>query len=234
MVFPEQLKRGIKRACGVPDTDSCLANLKRCGFSPSVAIDVGAYSGEWTRTLVRLFPGTRVLLIEPQEVMRHGLEALCSSHSGLEVSTSLLGPKPADQVGFFECDTASSVLQDANHENPPTKFLPATTLDILTSQTGFSTPELIKLDVQGYEIQVLEGAARTLESAEVVQLEVNLIPIYKGAPLAHEVIRYMADRGFRVYDVGAFFRRPYDNALWQMDVFFVRSSSPLITSTRWS
>lgn len=233
-LLPERFKRRIKLACGVPDTEDCLTHLKRCGFSPSAAIDVGAYSGEWTRTLLRLFPSTRVLMIEPQDVKKAELEMLCSSHSGLALATVLLGPKVAEHVGFYEGDTASSVLQDANHDSPPSRVLPMTTLDIVIEEKKFPAPDFIKLDVQGYEIEVLKGASRALKSAQVVLMEVNLIPINRGAPLVHDAVGYMADRGFRVYDVGTFFRRPYDNSLWQMDVFFARPSSPLNASTRWS
>ncbi len=172
-------------------------------------------------------------MVEPQEVMTRELELLASV-PGLELATVLLGPRVAESVGFYQSDTASSVLQDTNHDHPPSTTFPMTTLDALIRQRNFVAPDFIKLDVQGYEIEILKGAQQTLESAEVVQMEVNLIPIYKDAPLAHDAVRYMADRGFRVYDVGTFFRRPYDKALWQMDVFFVRSSSPLLASTRWS
>lgn len=233
-LLPEGLKRRIKVSCGTPDTDACLGRLKLSGFSPCRTIDIGAYSGEWTSKLLELFPDAQVLMIEPQEIRRRELEALCSSHPRVELANVLLGSKETDSVPFYESDTASSVLQDANHNNQACKMLPMTTLDLLIGKRKFPPPDFIKLDVQGYEIEVLEGAAHALKSAQIVLMEVNLIPIYKDAPLAHEAFRYMADRGFRLHDVGTFFRRPYDDALWQMDVFFVRSSSPLVSSTRWS
>jgi len=233
-LLPDGLKRRIKSASGVPDTEACLAQLKRCGFSPRAAIDVGAYSGEWTRALLQCFPGTRVLMVEPQEAKVRELEILCASYPGLAVANTLLGPEAADGVRFYDGDTASSVLADANHDNPRSRVLPMTTLDLLQKQMAFPAPDFIKLDVQGYELEVLKGAERALASAEAVQMEVNLIPIYEGAPLAHDAVAYMADRGFRVYDIGTFFRRPYDAALWQMDVIFVRATSALVASTRWS
>jgi hypothetical protein len=65
-------------------------------------------------------------------------------------------------------------------------------------------------------------------------MEVNLIGIHEGAPLFHEVVAFMAEQGFRVYDIISFFRRPYDGALWQVDVVFVKSTSSLVASRRWS
>lgn len=233
-LLPESLKRRIKAASGVPGTEACLEQLKRSGFSPEAAIDVGAYSGEWTRALLHAFPGTRVLMVEPQEGKIRELEILRASYPGLKVANTLLGPAVADCVRFYEGDTASSVLPDANHGNSRFRTLPMTTLDELQERTQFPPPDFIKLDVQGYEIEVLKGAERALASAEAVQMEVNLIPIYEGAPLAHDAVAYMANRGFRLYDIGDFYRRPYDKALWQMDMMFVRASSSLVGSTRWS
>ena len=233
-LLPQSFKRRIKVSLGVPDTEACLGRLKRCGFTPHAAIDVGAYSGEWTRTLLRFFPNAQVLMIEPQAKMRTQLEALCSSNSSLQLAPTLLGPEVAERVAFYENDSASSVLRDVNHDDPAHRVVAMTTLDVLVVEKNFPAPDLIKLDVQGYEIQILEGATQTLKSAQVILMEINLIQIYEEAPLAHSAIQYMADRDFRVYDIGTFFHRPYDNALWQLDMLFVRASSPLVASSRWS
>ena len=65
-------------------------------------------------------------------------------------------------------------------------------------------------------------------------MEVNLLGILDGAPLFHEATQFMSERGFQVYDICTFFRRPHDGALWQVDVIFVRSSSLLVASKRWA
>jgi len=73
-----------------------------------------------------------------------------------------------------------------------------------------------------------------LAGAEAVLMEVNLIGIYGDAPLLDETVAFMATRGFRVYDICSFMRRPYDGALWQIDAVFVRRTSPLLASKRWA
>ena len=65
-------------------------------------------------------------------------------------------------------------------------------------------------------------------------MEVNLIAVYEGAPLVDEAVAYMAARGFPRLRRLHFFRRPYDNALWQIDMVFVRATSPLMEYTRWA
>jgi hypothetical protein len=49
-----------------------------------------------------------------------------------------------------------------------------------------------------------------------------------------EVMDFMADRGYRLYDIIPMYWRPRDGALWQCDAFFVRDDSPLVASESWS
>ena len=88
--------------------------------------------------------------------------------------------------------------------------------------------DFIKLDVQGYELEVLKGGQKALQSVECILMEVSLIGVNQGAPLLHEVISYMKNIGFFVYDICSFVRRPIDQALWQIDVIFVKESSRLL------
>jgi FkbM family methyltransferase len=231
---PTPLKQSIKLACGVPDTDASLAAMKRRGFHPRLAIDVGAYSGDWTLSLRHLFPETRVLMVEPQAARKERLQALTYAHNGVEFVPALLGPAAAKGVTFYHAETGSSVLRDSENGGAQSAAMEMTTLDAVIRGTEFEHADFLKLDVQGYELEVLKGAEKSLASVEAVMMEVNLIAVYQGAPLVHDAVAYMAARGFRVYDVCTFFRRPYDNALWQMDMIFVRAASPLMTSTRWA
>jgi hypothetical protein len=62
-----------------------------------------------------------------------------------------------------------------------------------------------------------------------VLLEVSVVPVNQGAPpLIGDVLSFMRDRGFVLYDLCTLFRRPLDAALVQLDVVFVRADSPLV------
>lgn len=233
-LFPEKWKRYIKgELFHLPDVESSLRRMKRLGFNPAVAIDVGAYVGDWTRSFKGIFPNARVLMIEPQASKGSALSRVKSELSGVDLHLVLLGAQPQARVGFCESETGSSVLVEAENRRPPSRYMEMTTLDTLTKGGPFAEPNFIKLDVQGYEIEVLRGGERGLESAEVVLMEVNLLRLYEGAPLFHESAEYMGERGFQVYDLCSLIRRPYDGAVWQADVIFVRRSSMLLSSSRW-
>jgi hypothetical protein len=80
----------------------------------------------------------------------------------------------------------------------------------------------LKIDVQGYELEVLRGATNSLQAFEAVLLEVAIIEINEGAPLLHEVTTFMAARGFIASEICEIHRRPLDKAMSQIDVIFVR------------
>jgi hypothetical protein len=105
--------------------------------------------------------------------------------------------------------------------------LPMTTLDEVSGATTLKGPVLLKLDVQGYELEVLRGGPRTLTLAEVVLLEVSLLEYNQGAPLMPEVVAFMNSAGFVPYDVCGQFRRESDAALCQIDIIFVQRNSAL-------
>jgi hypothetical protein len=91
----------------------------------------------------------------------------------------------------------------------------------------YATIDLLKIDAQGYELAILEGASEILPRIETVLLEVALIEVNEGSPVLHEIISYMQRRNFVALDVLELHRRPTDRALLQMDILFCRDDSRL-------
>ena len=89
----------------------------------------------------------------------------------------------------------------------------------------YNSPVLLKLDVQGFELQVLLGGTSTLNRAEVVIMETSLLPYNENAPLFAEVVAFMADREFVAFDFCGQTRRQTDDTLFQTDVVFKKDSS---------
>src|SRR4029077_16524171 len=89
------------------------------------------------------------------------------------------------------------------------------------------TIDLLKIDAQGYELSILDGADRILPRVQFVLLEIALIEVNEGCPILHEVLSYMQDRGFVAFDILELHRRPLDRALCQVDIFFCRWDAKL-------
>ena len=92
---------------------------------------------------------------------------------------------------------------------------------------------MIKLDTQGYELEVLKGGENTFKNAKAVLMEVSLLDIYKDSPLVSDVVAYMAERNFFLYDICSLMRRPLDGALYQSDFLFIKKDSELRNNKRW-
>ena len=107
----------------VPETENSLRRMKRLGFNPAVAVDVGAYVGDWTRSFRRIFPGSQVLMIEPQASKITMLAKVTAELRNVELRLVLLGARAEANVGFCESETASSVLTESENRTS-TEYLP--------------------------------------------------------------------------------------------------------------
>jgi hypothetical protein len=148
--------------------------------------------------------------------------------NNLQYKIALLNSEHSDAVPFYLSETASSVLKTHHSDDQPT-LLPALTLDEVSEEYGFGERTcLLKLDVQGFELEVLSGGTRSLKNTNMVLMEVSLLDLYIDSPLVRDVINFMYDFDFVLYDIcSGDIRRPLDNALWQSDFLFVKNSSTL-------
>jgi hypothetical protein len=127
---------------------------------------------------------------------------------------------------------ASSLLQ-FGQEQASQREVTVETVDRMLADGRLSPPDLVKLDVQGFELEVLGGGERLMATTEVFIVEVNLFEFMPHCPLVHEVVNHFAARGYRIFDLAGTLRRPYQDDLGQMDIVFVSNRSPLAASSRW-
>jgi hypothetical protein len=100
------------------------------------------------------------------------------------------------------------------------------TLDELASQ--FLPPEgplFLKIDTQGYEMEVLKGSTKLLPRITALQLELSLSPLYDGAPTFTEMVSFVESEGYEMFGIVPGFKDPRIGRLLQLDGFFVRTAS---------
>ena len=216
---------------GFKTMEGRLSNLRNAGFDCTGAVDVGAYHGEWSKGLRSVW-NVPLIMVEPQESCRSILEEYSSNSKTVmtHLEFCALGKTPGT-VEFYLDETNSRMAQSRMNENLPSVQVPIYTLNDLHTRY----PEefnLLKVDVQGFELDVLEGADNILSQFEVIILEVSIIRI-GPVPTFYEVMQYMDSKGYRLYDFLPMYYRPLDNALWQGDAFFVRNDSSLVRSLSW-
>ncbi len=96
------------------------------------------------------------------------------------------------------------------------------TLDDYLRQNSLRQIKLIKLDVQGYELEVLKGAAESLALVEWIYLEAQIQELYVGAPTFTEVASFLKARGFLLTRMCAF-RYDENDELFECDMLFKRN-----------
>jgi FkbM family methyltransferase len=240
-LLPRPLKEAAKREVhlrfGIPSMEWSLGNLRRLGFQPRGVLDIGAYMGEWTTLARRIFPEAAFLMIEAQEFLEEALGRISDANLGaISYRIALLGAECREGVEFHQYDsapTASSVLADQADSPSRLQKRKMETLDGVLRDLAFQQPDLVKLDVQGYELEVLKGGSETLAAARAVVMEVSLIDLYKNSPLIHEVLSFMHERDFLAYDIPTLIRRSSDQALCQIDMIFLKKGSPLTKRKTW-
>ena len=196
--------------------------LRTLEFKAQTVIDVGVASE--TQELCEAFPEVNFLLIEALVEFEPFLKNICQRHKAQYV---LAAAGEASGTTIFnvhtnqlDCSSLLTEAEGASVDGSP-REVPVVTIDQVRSEKGLKGPYLIKIDVQGAELKVLEGATRVLEETEVVILEVTPFGTMIGGPQLADVVAYMNDHGFVVYDAWGFLYRPYDGALLQLDVAFV-------------
>lgn len=228
-LIPFQYKRNIKEQLGVPSLHWSLQNMKRLGFTPSFVVDIGAYEGYWTRDFLEVYPEAKILMLEAQSSKEEKLKMVCRDFSNTDYHIALLSSEDGKEFFFIESETASHITADAAEG---ARKLKGETLDQILERKQLPLPDFLKLDVQGFELEVLKGGSKSLAHAQFCILEVSLLDL-DGTPLMLEVMNYMDSKGFQAYDICQFLRRPLDKALYQIDLLFIKKDSTLIASKRW-
>lgn len=167
-------------------------------------LDVGAYRGVFAEEVRRVLPEAAIHAFEPLPEPRAHLQRLAENDTGLHVWNVAVGA----ECGTFDLhigrkDATSSFFP----EGRMCKYFSAaavissvpvemTTLDHWATRVALQPPVMLKADVQGFEGQVVRGAARVLEQTTVVLLEVSFEELYAGQPLFDDIYTLMRGHGF--------------------------------------
>ncbi len=207
-----------------------LKRLRDSGFAPSVVLDIGASSGVWSGTCSRLFPEADYFLVEPQtypeyaplgDAKHHWIRSAVGAREDI-IELTIPG---SGRQSKFSAHVFPPPQGSTRAHTPAIKIsLPQTTIDRLLELGKIQPPQLVKLDVQGYELEVLRGASRLWDSAKVFFIETSLYRYWEGAPVIADVVSFFREHGFHFFDFAAE-HRVGPAVLSQFDVIFVSGRS---------
>lgn len=201
-----------------------VTHVSRLGFRPKTVIDVGVATG--TYELYKTFPYSKHLLIEPLREFEIDLKNISSKY-GAEYIIAAAGDRSgAMKINIHSDLLGSSVYKEADgsYVDGISRNVQVVAIDTLCRDRRLSGPYLIKVDVQGAERLVLDGARRVLKKTEVVILEVHFFQFYINGPQFFDIISFMKRCGFVAYDIFGGYNRPLDYALASVDMVFVKEN----------
>lgn len=204
--------------------------LRAQGIKPATVIDAGANIGQFARAMAETFPSAEVLSFEPLPTAAERFRANLGDHPRVRLFEMAVGNRDG-QTPFHPqaYDLASSVLPHVPSlkgvSAPKPISVAITRLDAIFEDRDLAGPVMLKLDLQGYELEALRGARDLLQRVRWVLLETGFRQNYVGEPLFEEIFDFLRDHGFR-------FLRPVDtlrgehSEIVQMDALFERDGDP--------
>jgi FkbM family methyltransferase len=172
---------------------------------PASVLDVGANQGQFSGAAAWWFPNSQIVSFEPSPSVFPTLKRNTARHPNVRPVQTALGDR-GGELEFFEnrYSHASSALAVTDVQKllrPETAstrrvIVPITTLDAFAAGESWPRPILLKLDVQGFEKKVLDGARLFLKQVDFLVFECSYQALYEGEPLFEEMYSHARTLGF--------------------------------------
>jgi len=198
------------RPSGYYAVRSVLSDLKRLVDKDNpVIVDGGANLGDLTQKFLTQYKNPTIYCIEPHQESARQLEKKFASHGNVHVIDKALGNQTG-QVQFNVSNNlpSSSFLQrtewNKEYHGDFTATQSAALSDMVRLADLFPDPmsiDLLKLDVEGYELEVLMGAENILSNIRIIMAEVWFVGSYQGAPYSSDIEAYLRRHNFTLLNL---------------------------------
>jgi FkbM family methyltransferase len=237
----KQLARGALRRMGVDvrlvrahhvDAFGDQVRLLR-GRPVETIFDVGAFDGSSAARYRELFPAARVYAFEPSETSYTRLADRAERSGGMIVpvraavgaeagTADLHINESAKTNSLLPTDPAAARLFDSGEMRPVGQAsVPVVTLDGFCDERRIERIDLLKMDIQGFELQALRGARRLLErrAIRLIYAEVLFARLYSGQAFYHDIAAHLAGMGYELYGLYSMIRIPGGALGWADAIF---------------
>ena len=202
-------------------------------INADLVFDIGANRGQFAKNLRSVGFSDRIISFEPLASAHSILCARARNDCLWYVHPRLaLGDRDGEITINVSGNSVSSSVLPMLHAHSSaaegssyvaSECTPLSRLDSVSTQyLNPSTRAFIKIDVQGYEWEVLDGAAETLKAAYGVMVEMSLVPLYDGQRLWLDLMNRMQEEGFLLWAIQKGFVDPHSGRSLQVDAIFLR------------
>ncbi|MGH8461577.1 MAG: FkbM family methyltransferase [Stenotrophobium sp.] len=168
-------------------------------------IDIGANKGQFSLEARKCFPSARIISFEPMPAAAAKFRSLFSGDSRVDLHQVAIGAASAlAEMHLSARDDSSSLLPILELQNsifPGTGEIGTIQVEVkplhaVVTADELQSPALLKLDVQGFELDALKGCESLLSKFEHIYLELSFVELYGGQALADEILLYLQQRSF--------------------------------------
>jgi FkbM family methyltransferase len=173
--------------------------------SVGTVLDVGANRGQFALWARERFPTAALHSFEPLAEARSKLTQLLAQDPQVTIYGAAVGSTSGRvKMNVAATDHSSSVLEITTRQAqtfPGTHKVTEEEVDVVRLDDVFSPgalrpPVLLKIDVQGYELEVLRGAERLLAEVDFALIEASFAEFYRNQPLFDDIVSHLRARGF--------------------------------------
>lgn len=201
-------------------------------FNIQTVFDVGANSGQYAYYIRRLGYRNRIVSFEPIKAPFQMMEKFARHDKKWDIENFALGDSNGETEINVSGNVVSSSILDmtSTHLNaePDSEYTRKEVIQIKTFDTYVAenkvdlTNSYMKIDTQGFEKNVIDGAAETLKDIKGLQMELSMVELYQGETLVTEMLNYIESKGFTLYSLEPGFYDTKTGQLLQVDGIFYR------------
>jgi len=186
---------------------------------------VGVNNAFEVDTYKKINPKSKIFLVEPQSDIFEKLQKKFINDEQVEVLNYSLGNKTGvEKLHLSNTHKGSaSLLLPTLHKkiHPEVKFKGFEYVSIEKfDNLKLENVNFINIDTQGYELNVLRGASKSLKNIDYIIIEINTVPLYKDSALIHDIDEYLYMKGF-IRQITVF----WDSDCYWGDAFYIKKSS---------
>ncbi|WP_373549801.1 FkbM family methyltransferase [Haliscomenobacter sp.] len=215
-----------------PDEDSTIRMKMMEHFNIDTLFDVGANIGQYAFKMRTIGYQKKIISFEPVKSAFEGLKkAALNDHNWLVNNYALGDEDTTSTINIANNSYSSSILNMLPvhlSSAPESKYVATEEIEIKKIDSIFSTfcakeeSVMMKIDTQGYEKNVLEGATESLHKIKIIQLEMSIAPLYENEMTYLEMIKYLDNKGYQLFNLENGFTDSTTGQLRQVDGIFVQ------------
>lgn len=238
-------KQKAKSQHGVMAKRNRFKDIKAILQNPNpVIVDGGANRGNIINIFLRQYAEPTIYAFEPIPAFAQALQEKYADKEKVHIFQKALGSEPSTVAfNILNAQNSSSIFSPGewNHKYHGDRMAVAEVANVELVRLDQALPvdavDILKLDLQGYELQALKGAGQLLERVKVIVTEVEFVPLYENQPLFGDIDVFLRQAGFRLLNLYDLYTHP-DGQLTSGDAvylnvrnFFIDSFPPLEVNT---